>query len=390
VWNDDVNQVSLTINGTAVRTNSYGRGIVFNGTDTYLAIQDITDGVDTLTISMAANFGPISGVWNPVYHGGSYGGNDVFAYFPSDAVTDINVGTGNTLNLPTPTSISGLAWWDFVYSGTNVTVYKNGVGLLDDTIGIANIGFTSPLLIGARYDAGSINGGDLLNGTIYRIKGVLSALTPGQIITQYNSIASTYGLTPITITYTLTSDDNVDEGGGLTFTASGTNVPDGTYYWTIETNSGDFTVTSGSLGVSNNYGSFIVVPNADATTEGSETFTVALRSGSVSGPIVVTSAAITINDTSQTPSGTTLGPYNSAFEGGGPGTVYFLISTYPDITTVPIGAQMTGTIFANPASPVTITSSAVWVNPLYWSINYSAIPPGTANTTTADTFTITW
>jgi len=99
-------------------------------------------------------------------------------------------------------------------------------------------------------------------------------------------------------TYTLTSDASIDEGGGLTFTASGTNVPDGEYYWTIETGSGDFTVTSGSLGVSNNYGSFIVVPDADATTEGNETFTVALRSGSVSGPIVVTSAAITINDTS--------------------------------------------------------------------------------------------
>jgi hypothetical protein len=102
-----------------------------------------------------------------------------------------------------------------------------------------------------------------------------------------------------TATYTLTSDASIDEGGGLTFTASGTNVPDGGYYWTIETGSGDFTTTSGSLGITDNYGSFIVVPNADATTEGNETFTVALRSGSISGPILVTSAAITINDTSQ-------------------------------------------------------------------------------------------
>jgi len=101
-------------------------------------------------------------------------------------------------------------------------------------------------------------------------------------------------------TYTLNSDGNVDEGGGLTFTASGTNVPDGTYYWTIRTGSGEFTTTSGSLGVTNNYGSFIVVPDADSTTEGSETFTVALRRGSVSGPILVTSDPVTINDTSLT------------------------------------------------------------------------------------------
>jgi len=105
-------------------------------------------------------------------------------------------------------------------------------------------------------------------------------------------VAPTYTLTP--------AANNVDEGGGLTFTASGTNVPDGTYYWTIRTGSGEFTTTSGSLGVTNNYGSFIVVPNADSTTEGSETFTVALRRGSVSGPILVTSDPVTINDTSLT------------------------------------------------------------------------------------------
>jgi hypothetical protein len=101
-------------------------------------------------------------------------------------------------------------------------------------------------------------------------------------------------------TYTLNSDGSVDEGGGLTFTASGTNVPDGTYYWTIQTGSGDFTTTSGSLGVTNNYGSFIVAPDADSTTEGSETFTVALRRSSVNGPILVISDPVTINDTSLT------------------------------------------------------------------------------------------
>ena len=214
VWNDDVNQVSIVINGTASRTSSYGRGIVFNGTDTYLAIQDITDGVDTLTISIAANFGPISEVWNPVYHGGSYSGSDIFAYFPSGATSDINVGTGDTRNMLTPTSISGLAWWDFVYTGTSITVYKNGVEVIDDTIGSPNIGFTSPLLIGARYDTSpNVNNGDFINGTIYRIKGVLSALTPAQVATQYNSIASTYGLTPVPTTYTYTSTQSSINGG---------------------------------------------------------------------------------------------------------------------------------------------------------------------------------
>ena len=210
VWNDDVNQVTLTINGTAARNNSYGRGIVFNGTTTYLAIQDITDGVSALTISMAANFQSANGNWNPVYHGGSYGGSEVFAYIPGAADTDINVGTGDTRSMPAPTLVSGLAWWDFVYTGTSIKVYKNGVKVIDDTIGSPNTGFTSPLLIGARYNGGDVNNGDFLNGTIYRIKGVLSALTPAQVATQYNSIRSTYSLptlaTPASLIFNGTSD----------------------------------------------------------------------------------------------------------------------------------------------------------------------------------------
>lgn len=115
------------------------------------------------------------------------------------------------------------------------------------------------------------------------------------------SIVSSGSATP-TPTYTLTpTTNNINEGASLNFTVGGTNVPDGTYYWTIETNSSDFATASGTVNVTGNSGTFSVTPTADTTTEGSETFTVALRSGSISGPILVTSGSITINDTSQTP-----------------------------------------------------------------------------------------
>lgn len=344
LWNDDVNQVSIAINGTAVRASNYGRGIVFNGIDTHLIINNITDGISTLTLSMAADFQSAGTYWNSVYHGGLYGGNDIFAYIGGGNTDSIAVGTVQNFDTTGPIVNNVLAWWDFVYSGTSVKVYKNGVEVTNGTLSNTNTGFTSALLIGKRYDSDT----DFLNGTIYRIKGVLSALTPGQIVTQYNSIASTYGLTPVTVTYTLTSDGSVDEGGGLTFTASGTNVPNGEYYWTIETNSGDFAVTSGALGVENNYGSFIVGPNADATTEGSETFTVALRSGSISGPILVTSDPITINDTSTAPP-----PGNYSFvareyhtntgynSSQGANEISVLIADYPNIVNVPAGATVT-------------------------------------------------
>jgi hypothetical protein len=96
----------------------------------------------------------------------------------------------------------------------------------------------------------------------------------------------------------LGGSNNVNEGSAQTFNAAGTNIVNGTYYWTIETNAGDFATTSGEFTITNNSGSFTATPTADLTTEGPETFTVALRSGSITGPILATSDSATINDTS--------------------------------------------------------------------------------------------
>jgi len=126
---------------------------------------------------------------------------------------------------------------------------------------------------------------------------------------------------PPTPTYTLTpAANNVDEGSSLTLAIGGTNIPNGTYYWTIDTNGGDFATTSGFVGVGNNSGSFSVTPTADATTEGSETFTVSLRSGSITGTVLATSGAVTINDTSQT---LIVAPFSLDFPAGNP---YLLVS----------------------------------------------------------------
>ena len=119
-----------------------------------------------------------------------------------------------------------------------------------------------------------------------------------------------WSTTPL-VSYTLLpffsgGPESVNEGSGLNFLVGGTNIPDGTYYWTIETNAGDFATTSGTVSVTSNSGVFTVTPTADHVTEGAETFTVALRSGSITGPILVTSAPVTINDTSLTPHPTSL------------------------------------------------------------------------------------
>lgn len=125
------------------------------------------------------------------------------------------------------------------------------------------------------------------------ITGDILATSPTVIINDTSLTPPTYTVAPVL------GGTNVDEGSGITFEVGGTNITDGTYYWTIETNSGDFVTTSGAITMTSNAGTFIATPRADASiSEGSETFTVAVRSGSISGTILVTSDPVTINDTS--------------------------------------------------------------------------------------------
>jgi len=93
----------------------------------------------------------------------------------------------------------------------------------------------------------------------------------------------------------------IDEDSALTINVVTTDVADATtLYWTV-TEAADFSTSSGSFTISSNAGSFSVTPTADTTTEGSETFQVQIRTGSVGGTVVDTSNPITINDTSLTP-----------------------------------------------------------------------------------------
>ncbi len=101
-----------------------------------------------------------------------------------------------------------------------------------------------------------------------------------------------------------------NEGSAITFTIAGTNVTNGTYYYTIEQASGatavtaaDFTSSSmsGTFTMTSNSGSFSLTPTSDLTTEGDEIFYVAVREGSTSGSILGASDDITITDTSLTP-----------------------------------------------------------------------------------------
>jgi hypothetical protein len=109
----------------------------------------------------------------------------------------------------------------------------------------------------------------------------------------------------IAVSYSIgTIPSSINEGVAGTINVTTVGVSDGTtLYWTINnvtTSDGDFTATSGSFTITSNAGSFTITPTADVTTEGAETFTVQIRTGSTSGTVVATTSSITVNDTSIT------------------------------------------------------------------------------------------
>lgn len=95
---------------------------------------------------------------------------------------------------------------------------------------------------------------------------------------------------------------SVDEGNSLTFNVL-TNewLDDDVLYWTVDNLPSNFVAGNGSITIASGAASFAVTPLADYTTNGEETFTVSLRSDSISGTILDTTDTITVNDTTTPP-----------------------------------------------------------------------------------------
>ena len=155
----------------------------------------------------------------------------------------------------------------------------------------------------------------------------------------------------ITPTVNITESSTfVDEGGSVTFTISGSNIPDGTYYYTIYEEEGTIAATdfnpeslNGSFSVSNNSGSLTITLANDLSTEGTDKFKVQIRIGSITGTIVAESNIITIGDTSKgvgsAANGLTFGPIQVNRDDSNPGNEsdWYAIC---DIDNIPDGSSI--------------------------------------------------
>lgn len=189
------------------------------------------------------------------------------------------------------------SWYHVVgtYDGTTLKQYVNGTLDTSRTITATPTANGGPVRIARRWD-GAAEAQHYFPGDIATAKIYNGALTATEVAAAFNSSRATY-LT----TYTLTpAANNVNEGENLTFTVGGTNITNGTYYWSTDTNETDISTRNGNVTVTSNSGTFSITPNADARTDGAGTITITLRSGSITGNILANST-VTVNDTSLAP-----------------------------------------------------------------------------------------
>ena len=163
---------------------------------------------------------------------------------------------------------------------------------------------------------------------------VRSGSTSGTIIITSAGVS----ISDVSLTPTVTpAAGSVNEGASLSFTAANLG-PNGTYFWSINhssTAAADFTAENGSFTIAgggaqdNGTGTFSVTTVNDYATEGAQTFTVSVRTGSVGGTVLATSSSVTVNDTSTS---VTAGGSPTSFNEGASTTITASATGFPNGT----------------------------------------------------------
>ena len=269
------------------------------------------------------------------YEGVSYGLNDSIAISSTRSLTIKGLGGALIQGGSTPT-----------YSITESSTSVNEGSSVSFTVSTNHVGAGTTLYFNAT--GGQVDAADFSDGSLsgnFQIVGIANttvgvATFVRSIATDFNTENETFSMQirtgsltgPVVATSNVItigdvvatfsvaeSATTVNEGGSVTFTLSGNNIPAGTYYYTIYEIEGvvaaaDFNpaATSGSFTVSNNSGTLTLTLTEDRTTEGVDKFKVQFRRDSTSGTIIAESNIITIGDVSRSvgenANGLTFGP----------------------------------------------------------------------------------
>jgi hypothetical protein len=178
-----------TLNGTPTYVATNGGGYTIGGSQYISTNYNLPT---NFTISMVAKLTP-STYWATLW------GNEIWnsssgylAYFGS--ATQLFIGPPNYGQLYNVSSISSIHFYDFVFSGTSLTVYQDGTSLGTTTISLPTGLGTSGLYFGARHTNAGTSFTDLCPGTYYNMRVYKRALLSSEIATNFSALRSTYGL----------------------------------------------------------------------------------------------------------------------------------------------------------------------------------------------------
>jgi hypothetical protein len=258
----------------------------FISTTLTIATDSLTEGTESLTFYLRS--GSVSGT---VLASSSITINDTSttpAATYSVANASTNEGSSATANVTTTNVANGTT----LYWTVNATTADVSTASGSFTIS-ANAGsFTIPAIADSTTE-----------GAEYYTISVRTGSTAGTVVATSTLTINDTSTTPVS-TYSVASA-STNEGASATANVTTTNVTNGTtLYWTVNATTADVSTTSGSFTISGNAGSFTIPAIADSTTEGTEYYTISVRTGSTAGTVVATST-LTINDTSTTPAADT-------------------------------------------------------------------------------------
>jgi len=336
----------LTEKASGISTTDNVRVIPFNNFGTENVSTDVSNDTlfylpalsnDTVTLSIGESsytfkfVGEDGGI---TYDGTTYNLNDTIPINNNKVLTIKGLGGALLQSSNVPTYTVGVSTTvidegqsvDFTINTTDVaagaTLYFNSTTsmLASDFSDNSLTGSVSVVSTGATTGVATITrtvANDFLNEgqenffLTIRTNSVTGPVVQSSPTVTVNDVVSTYTLTPSALA--------TNEGNTLTVTVSGSNIPNGTYYWTIHQEEGTVTASdfnpasfNGTVTVNSNSGSFNVVLVSDRLTEGEEKIIIRLRKDSITGEELAFTPVIVVNDTSrnvgEAANGLTFGP----------------------------------------------------------------------------------
>jgi hypothetical protein len=207
-WTDSVSGIVATVAGAAQFGNNnptydgrFGGGLMFGESprQTYVDVPTSRGVGGGFTISIAAQIpGQPQNHYNAIICGNvvSRSGRYVMSrYWQGDGLEFGHIENWVAVNMGSPTSIP-LSWYDYVYSanGTTVTLYRNGSQIGTGTVSGTVLGWLNPLRFGGDESITGVNANTMATGVLYRMIHTKSALSAGEVTTQFNAVRATYGL----------------------------------------------------------------------------------------------------------------------------------------------------------------------------------------------------